>query len=299
MRPLGCGERRLSNDSESALGAEPCLLGFSRAAAAVPVAAPFVLSTPAWFLSLVYASTASVALIVCVTLHSLLVSVGRQRLRDCLIAYVVALQPLLLNSVNAGTLKFTVACAVVFSPTVLCFWWLYYRLLPSAGNLFVCSGERREDASPAKVRILRLTFVLATVGGLTFVAVELLRALAESFVEEGQWFLLSGQSATAAFIAIYWGAITHFVLKAIHRDRLRHYTYGFLVFSALFAAKDVMPAAVLISIDQMASGAFDGSEFVRLLGDIIQSHVVYQLLIIPSGPLIWWLFHRAFASVRH
>ena len=146
--------------------------------------------------------TSSVAAIVCVTLHPLLVAVGRQRLRDYLIAYVVALQPLLPNSVNAGALKFAVACAAVFSPTVVCFWWPYYRLSPGAGNLLVCSGERREDASYAKVRILRLSFVLASVGGFTFVSAELLTALGAFFIE-GQWFLQSGQSATAAFIAIY------------------------------------------------------------------------------------------------
>ena len=71
-------------------------------AAPVAVAAPFLPPIHSLdelgFLAMIYAWVASVALVVCVIVHTLLVVVGRQRLRHYLLAYLIILQPLLVSA---------------------------------------------------------------------------------------------------------------------------------------------------------------------------------------------------------
>ena len=51
------------------------------------------------------------------------------------------------------------------------------------------------------------------------------------FILPRKQFYFSGSIIAPAAIAAYWGAITHVVLVAHGRERLRQYTLSFVVFS--------------------------------------------------------------------
>ena len=277
-------------------------------AAALPVALlvltrPFPASLRGWENTAgIFTLIASVALVVCITLHPLLVAVGRRRLRDYLIAYVIALQPIFLSELapySFGLHEFTAVIAVSFSPTVLVFWWLYYRLLPGAENLVSRQEQAQEHVSARRVFVVRLFLVLASVGGLMFTSRWLLLELSEFLIGPG-----AHEHAVTpvefAFIVIYWGAITHFVLTTINHDRLRYYTLSFVVFSILFestslVALSIMPVLMNLVIEGISG--LDNSQ--NFYWSHFRERMLFHPAVILSGPLIWWLFHRAFASVRH
>ena len=68
-----------------------------------------------------------VALIVCMLIHPVLVKFQRTGLHHYLLAYVIAVQPILIRS--GWVLEFTLLAAAVLSPSVILFWWLYYNEL--------------------------------------------------------------------------------------------------------------------------------------------------------------------------
>ena len=161
--------------------------------------------------------------------------------------------------------------------------------------------EREGPEYPAagKRTIVRLCVVLASAGGAIFVSTASLMKLVSFLVAPEQPFdFVSIVVGLPAFIAVYWGAITHLVLQAIDRRELRHYTLGFIVFSALFAAKDLAPLALMMIRNLLVDGTLGVDDPLGHFSSISWFLVLFHSLVIASGPLIWWLFYRVFSGIR-
>ena len=248
-------------------------------------------------LAFVFLLFASVALVVCLVAHPFLVRVNRTRLRDYLLAYLITIQPLLVKAyaiASSAPFRFTATAALLLSPAVILFWWLYYRLLPGAGDVITQGTEEPEYPAESKRLVVRLCVSLASTAGIVMVLATLLRIIVVSFFEPGPLPEVVRSTGLLAFIVVGWGAITHFVLAVSGRTRLWHYALSFATFSILFEALDLAPIAVFLFLGGTPAGDF----LSDVLWALFYSVTLFYSLVIASGPLIWWMFYRVFSGIR-